>query len=386
MARILRYRWPFKTYQRAEEPDVSDDEDFLSRLPGDGQAKGNISLRDELEWSEARYLAVRERLLQEDLISLGKGRGGSVRLVEGDMRALSRVLLLEGGRATHKKLAGKLDWDEARYVVAIRRLWKEKVVETGPRGTLLYSETPEAEEWLLRLLVPNAATQAFDKGKVASILGWTEQRVWAVRARCIENAKRLEAERPSAKKSARGTRARKPEVAGRESAAKSAGPANSANHARLTKKKLSAFVAYARVDNKLRERLDVHLAALRRGGKIDAWCDQEILPGEQWSKAIRERLDSSELILLLVSADFLHSDYCYGIEMKRALERHAEQRAWVVPIILRPCDWKSTPLLMLQALPANGEAITAWSNEDAAFLDVVGGIRSVVAKLGLDAE
>jgi hypothetical protein len=84
---------------------------------------------------------------------------------------------------------------------------------------------------------------------------------------------------------------------------------------------------------------------------------------------------------LLISADFLDSDYCYDIEMRRAIERHDAGTAKVIPIILRPCDWQHSKFSKLQVLPEDGEAVTLWKNQDSALLDVVQGIRRSVDSL-----
>ena len=76
--------------------------------------------------------------------------------------------------------------------------------------------------------------------------------------------------------------------------------------------------------------------------------------------AIDEHLEAADVVLLLISADFLASDYCYDTEMKRALEKHKAGKARVIPIIIRPVDWKGAPFGELQALPKNAKAVTSW--------------------------
>src|SRR5260370_6849129 len=101
-------------------------------------------------------------------------------------------------------------------------------------------------------------------------------------------------------------------------------------------------------DEKLREELEKRLSQLRREEIISEWHDRMIRPGAAWAHEIDTYLETASIILLLVSPDFLNSDYCYNHEMKRALERHVAQEARVIPIILRPCDWQHTPLKDLQ--------------------------------------
>jgi hypothetical protein len=136
-----------------------------------------------------------------------------------------------------------------------------------------------------------------------------------------------------------------------------------------------AFISYSHRDEKALERLHTHLATLRREGKITTWYDREIIAGEEIDSAIASNLAESDIFLALVSPDFLDSNYCYEQEMAKALERHAEGTLRVIPVILEPCDWKSTPLGKLKALPKDGKAIYTWTNENIAYLDVVTGLR-----------
>lgn len=142
---------------------------------------------------------------------------------------------------------------------------------------------------------------------------------------------------------------------------------------------IQVFFSYAQKDEALRRSLESHLAALRRRGTIQAWHDRMIVPGTDWQDAIDEKLTKSSLILLLVSADFLDSDYCYGIEMQRALDMRRRGEAHVIPIILRACDWDLPMLAGLAALPTGGKAVTSWANQDEAWIDVVRGIRAALA-------
>lgn len=144
---------------------------------------------------------------------------------------------------------------------------------------------------------------------------------------------------------------------------------------------MSVFLSYAHEDEWLLSKLEAHLSGLKREGLISTWYDRQIMPGSHWAGVVDRHLEQASLILLLVSPDFLKSDYCYEIEIKRALERDQAGKAIVIPVILRPTDWKKTPLANLQALPAEGRPVTDWSDYDQAFLDVVAGIRWVAEKL-----
>jgi hypothetical protein len=144
------------------------------------------------------------------------------------------------------------------------------------------------------------------------------------------------------------------------------------------------FYSYAHEDEELRVKLENHLSLMRRKKDIASWHDRDISAGTEWKKSIDENLEAAQIILLLVSDDFLASDYCYDIEMARAMERHDSGEARVIPIILRPCDWHDAPFGKLQALPKNAQPITKWENVDEAFLNVAQGIRRVVKELAVN--
>jgi hypothetical protein len=149
----------------------------------------------------------------------------------------------------------------------------------------------------------------------------------------------------------------------------------------MSQKAVEIFFSYAHEDESLRDELAKHLKLLERQGIIKAWHDRNITAGEEWKNAINANLESAEIILLLISADFLASDYCYDIEMKTALERHERKEARVIPIILRSVDWNHSPFGKLTALPTDGKPITSWPNPDEAFTDVVKGLRKVIDRI-----
>src|SRR4051812_49430546 len=144
---------------------------------------------------------------------------------------------------------------------------------------------------------------------------------------------------------------------------------------------ISLFYSYSHKDEALRKRLETHLSLLQAEGVISGWHDRRIAAGTEWDGAISENLDAADIILLLVSADFLASRYCRDVEIKRAMERHEAGAARVIPVILRPVDWHTAPFGKLQALPQDGKAVTEWSNRDKAFTDVARGIREVTKGL-----
>jgi len=145
--------------------------------------------------------------------------------------------------------------------------------------------------------------------------------------------------------------------------------------------RLNIFICYAREDEELRKILEKQLKNLNRQGLIDVWHDREISAGTEWEEAIHQRLDEAHIILLLISPDFIASDYSYDKEMTRAMERHEAGEARVIPILLRPSDWEETPFGKLQFLPTDAVPVTRWSNHDDAFLNVAKGIRKTVQEL-----
>lgn len=143
------------------------------------------------------------------------------------------------------------------------------------------------------------------------------------------------------------------------------------------------FYSYSHQDERLRNELETHLKLLQRRGMIETWHDRKIEAGDEWKRKIDENLERADLILLLVSADFIASDYCYEIEMKRALERHEKGEARVIPVILRDCNWQKAdvPFARLQALPKDGKPVKKWPDRDSAWRNVAERIERVVDEL-----
>ncbi|BAU11087.1 hypothetical protein LEP3755_15800 [Leptolyngbya sp. NIES-3755] len=144
---------------------------------------------------------------------------------------------------------------------------------------------------------------------------------------------------------------------------------------------IKLFFSYSHRDEELRDQLAAHLATLQRKKVIESWHDRKIIAGAQWAQDIDDNLNSADVILLLISPDFLNSDYCSVIELNQAMERHNAGKACVIPVILRHADWHDEPFAALQALPKNAKPIVTWSDRDEAFLDVVRGIRRAVTAL-----
>ena len=141
---------------------------------------------------------------------------------------------------------------------------------------------------------------------------------------------------------------------------------------------VKVFISYAHADQELHKKLREHLSALEHSGNFIIWQDQEIPVGANWEDQINKHLNEADIILLLVSASFIASKYCWNKEVQVALERHEAGTAKVIPIILKPAFWQDTPLGRLQVLPTGAKPVTQWNDQDVAFEDVVQGIRKAL--------
>jgi formylglycine-generating enzyme required for sulfatase activity len=142
------------------------------------------------------------------------------------------------------------------------------------------------------------------------------------------------------------------------------------------------FVAYARADEEFRRELLKTLADWKREGLIvDIWSDREIAPGKEWDDAIKDALNAADLILVLMSRDSIASQYIASVEIVRALERHERREARVVPVVIRSCDWTSTKLGRLQAVPASAKPLSKYADPDDFWLDVKNELKKVVLEL-----
>ncbi len=146
------------------------------------------------------------------------------------------------------------------------------------------------------------------------------------------------------------------------------------------------FISYAHKDRKLRDELAVHLGNLRNQHVISDWFDGDIIPGTEWEQDILEHLRTAKIILLLISAHFMASSFCWEIELKEAIARHEAKQARVIPIVLRPTDWRDAPFAKLQALPSLAKPVSRWPTHDDAFEDVIKGIRRAIEDLHASAS
>ena len=146
--------------------------------------------------------------------------------------------------------------------------------------------------------------------------------------------------------------------------------------------KLTLVFSYAHADEELRNELEKHLSPLKRMGRIDTWHDRRIVPGEEFEGQIDHYFAKADIILLLVSSDFINSDYCYQIEMTNALQRHERGEAVVIPVILRPCAWHQLPFGKLLAATVDGKPIVQFPSYDEGFVQVVDSVSRALGKLG----
>lgn len=144
---------------------------------------------------------------------------------------------------------------------------------------------------------------------------------------------------------------------------------------------IEIFFCYAHEDEQLLKSLKAHLRPLQQENLVTLWYDRNINAGTEWKNEIDLRLNSADIIILLISPDFMNSDYCYSVEMKQAIERHRQGSAQVVPVILRYVHWQLTVLKELQALPSDGKPIRSWVDIDEGFYNVVEGLRPVVERM-----
>ncbi len=146
------------------------------------------------------------------------------------------------------------------------------------------------------------------------------------------------------------------------------------------KRAIKIFYSYAHEDREYQEKLEQQLVVFKNQGIISSWNDRDITAGKEFEQEIETSLNTADIILLLISPDFMASEYCYSKEMKRALERHENKEATVIPIILRPVHWQDAPFGKLQALPPEAKPVTTWQNLDEAFYTIAMGIIQTIIK------
>lgn len=145
--------------------------------------------------------------------------------------------------------------------------------------------------------------------------------------------------------------------------------------------KCKLFYSYSHKDEEFRIELEKHLSIFKRQELISEWHDRNISAGDEWENKIDVNIKQADVILLLISSDFIASDYCYDKEVKLAIERHEKGEARVIPIIIRHVNWEDAPFGKLQALPLDGKPVKSWEDQDEAFKNITIGIRNIIKEL-----
>ncbi len=144
---------------------------------------------------------------------------------------------------------------------------------------------------------------------------------------------------------------------------------------------INIFISYSHVDDNYRNELQKHLTSLQHQSIVETWHDRRIISGEEWADRIDDELRQADIILLLISSDFIYSRYCYELEMTEALARHNRKEAVVIPVILRPCHWTGLPFGKLQAATKDGKPVEKYPSIDDAFLEITQNIETVAKRL-----
>lgn len=143
--------------------------------------------------------------------------------------------------------------------------------------------------------------------------------------------------------------------------------------------KVRIFISYSSKDVELMSDLLTQLRVLTISDKqIEFWQDGLLEPGIAWDAEIKDKLYNAHIVLMLISASFLTTEYVLNIEIKNTLLRQERGEVSALPIILKPCAWRETPLAQFQALPRKGIPITQYPDKDAAMLEVVNGVKRVI--------
>ena len=138
------------------------------------------------------------------------------------------------------------------------------------------------------------------------------------------------------------------------------------------------FISYSHKDAHLLDEFKAHLSPLKEAGTIATWDDQELIVGDKLEDSLQSHLESADMVAFLVSSDFLHSFSCYKKELLQVLARRKHQDVEVLPIIVRDCLWPHTPIADFVAVPADGHAVTSFSDRDAAWVNVAQQIKARV--------
>jgi hypothetical protein len=138
------------------------------------------------------------------------------------------------------------------------------------------------------------------------------------------------------------------------------------------------FIAYSHLDARFRHELEEQLTLLARKGRLEWWSEQQLIPGEEKDASLSDALQHADLILLLISIHFLSDDFCWSRRLKKAIARHDNGEAVVIPVFVRPCAWEDTPIAKLEGVPPKGRAISSWPDKHEAWTHAARGIQKAL--------
>ncbi|MGA3041725.1 MAG: protein kinase, partial [Bryobacteraceae bacterium] len=141
---------------------------------------------------------------------------------------------------------------------------------------------------------------------------------------------------------------------------------------------IEIFCSYSHADRPLRDELVKYLELMRESLLIRTWHDGELIPGQDWRREIEDHLRGADIVLLLISVDFLDSEFVRKYELPIALQRHQQGQALVIPVVMRPVPWNQSGLDFLQALPDKVRPVVLWSPQDLAYVNICEGLFSAV--------
>jgi hypothetical protein len=148
---------------------------------------------------------------------------------------------------------------------------------------------------------------------------------------------------------------------------------------------IKIFFSYSHKDSDIKEYLDTHFAPLKRSGKVQTWNDRDITLGNEWNDEIKQQLEEADIILLLISASFIASNYIWDNELKRAMERHEARTARVIPIFAKKCEFQDMPFAKLQGLPQDAKPIASFADPDEPCADIASKIRKLIDSIEANA-
>jgi small GTP-binding protein len=139
------------------------------------------------------------------------------------------------------------------------------------------------------------------------------------------------------------------------------------------------FISYSHKDAEYKDELLNRLKVISRQFNVDTWHDEQLLAGDKIDPEIIKQLDVADMVIMLISPDFIASDYCFETEMQRALENAEQRSSRVIPIIVRETpDWHQHAIGQDLALPDDGKPLEDWPSADKFWGSVQTGIRRVI--------